>query len=120
MNLQADVEFALLDLAQLAPAIGKVILRQPSLVPNSAQVCGEHVPQVQARVAIVRRFRNTAPAAIVHLSLSTLTGQRGNFNAALNAVTLISEQNLRSCNFSAVSLNCNVIHMTRSVHWPKE
>lgn len=51
-NFQADVEFALLDLAEIGPAharfVGKLVLRQALLAANSSQVGGKGLPQVHA------------------------------------------------------------------------
>src|SRR5215469_8139576 len=52
-DLQACVEGALLELAQIAPAhlrfISEIVLREPLLMAESAQVGGEHVSQIHAR-----------------------------------------------------------------------
>src|SRR5215472_17393459 len=52
-DLQACVKGALLELAQIAPAnlrfIGEIVLREPLLMAESAQVGGEHVSQIHAR-----------------------------------------------------------------------
>src|SRR5215472_16107798 len=52
-DLQACVEGAFLELAQIAPAhlrfIGEIVLREPLLMAESAQVGGEYVSQIYAR-----------------------------------------------------------------------
>src|SRR5215469_2986862 len=52
-DLQACVEGALLELTQIAPAhlrfIGEIVLREPLLIADSAQVGDEHVSQIHPR-----------------------------------------------------------------------
>jgi hypothetical protein len=52
-DLQAGIEGAFLDLAQVAPAdvrlIRKIVLRQPFGVAQAAHVCGEHIAEIHPR-----------------------------------------------------------------------
>src|SRR5215472_6343798 len=69
-DLQACVKGALLELAQIAPAnlrfIGEIVLREPLLMAESAQVGGEHVSQIHAR-------SGATPVQNVHLDILNKT-----------------------------------------------